>query len=41
MIPVVLLFRGDDDAELADNVVDVLPALEDDERDVALVGVAT
>jgi iron(III) transport system permease protein len=34
MIPVVLLFRGDDDAEL-----DVVPPLED-EHDVALVGVA-
>jgi iron(III) transport system permease protein len=34
MIPVVLLFRGDDDAEF-----DVVPPLED-EHDVALVGVA-
>lgn len=40
MIPVVLLFRGDDDAELADDAVDVLPAFEDADHDVALAGVA-
>ena len=40
MIPVVLLFRGDDDVELVDDAVDVLPALEDPDHDVALVGVA-
>jgi iron(III) transport system permease protein len=40
MIPVVLLFRGDDDASLAQDAVDVLPAADDDSSEVALAGVA-
>jgi iron(III) transport system permease protein len=39
MIPVVLLFRGDDDVELADDAVDVLPAT-DPGADLELAGVA-
>ena len=38
MVPVVLLFRGDDDAQLASDAVDVLPATDD--REVELAGVA-
>ena len=40
MIPVVLLFRGDDDAELASADVEVLPASDHDGTDVTLAGVA-
>ncbi|MCW2680602.1 MAG: hypothetical protein JWM62_2003 [Frankiales bacterium] len=39
MIPVVLLFRGDDDAQLADDAVDVLPAA-DPAGEPELAGVA-
>jgi iron(III) transport system permease protein len=38
MIPVVLLFRGDDDTQLVDDAVDVLPVTDND--DLALAGVA-
>jgi iron(III) transport system permease protein len=40
MIPVVLLFRGDDDTRLADEAVDAVAPLGPDEREVALAGVA-
>ncbi len=40
MIPVVLLFRGDDDAALAEDAVQVLPAADSDDSEVALAGVA-
>ena len=40
MIPVVLLFRGDEDASLAQEAVHVLPAADDDSSEVALAGVA-
>ena len=39
MIPVVLLFRGDDDAQLVDDAVDVLP-VTDPAADVELAGIA-
>jgi len=40
MVPVVLLFRGGDDAQVDEEAVPGLPAVEDERHDVVLAGVA-